>query len=85
MTLLVLDSKAASGSAQLLNGYRGESDAKPCLPWKKGGHFPADGFGGYLSAWLCLQHFGTVFVALLMYLKSYRDSADTCLCMPAAR
>lgn len=63
----------------------GQSDAEPCLPWKDGGVVLAGGFGGYLSARPCLQHFGAVYVALLMYLKSYRNSADTCLCMPAAR
>lgn len=79
-------SKVESGSAQLLYRYKGENDAKPYLLWKEGGgYFLPGGFGGYLLAWLCLQHFGAVFVALLMYLKSYRNSADTCLCMPAAR
>lgn len=47
----------------------GELNAEPYLLWKEEGCSLGDGFAGYLSACLCLQHFGVVFVALLMYLK----------------
>lgn len=47
----------------------GESSAEPYLLWKEEGCSLAGGFRSYLSARLCLQHFGAVFVALLMYLK----------------